>query len=137
MYNGIGLQTTKGSGTNGYVQTNKLFVRPKTGKVETKAFEGDQGTCGIKRANKDILEHDRKRQIHLKFVVLEDKLIDQGYTDDEISQKLDEARKSFEEESQKTTSLQPMKQHPTVDYMGLASVEVPCIHVKVRFCSSI
>ncbi|KAI3965956.1 hypothetical protein MKX01_010913 [Papaver californicum] len=105
MYNGIGLQTARGSGTNGYVQTNKFFVRPKTGKLETKAFEGDQGTGGIKRANKDILEHDRKRQIHLKLVVLEDKLIDQGYTDDEISQKLDEARKSFEEESQKTNIL--------------------------------
>ncbi|KAI3959719.1 hypothetical protein MKW98_018819 [Papaver atlanticum] len=105
MYNGIGLQTARGSGTNGYVQTNKFFVRPKTGKVETKAFEGDQGTGGVKRANKDILEHDRKRQIHLKLVVLEDKLIEQGYTDDEISQKLDEARKSFEEESQKTNIL--------------------------------
>ncbi|MCL7036815.1 hypothetical protein MKW94_005438 [Papaver nudicaule] len=105
MYNGIGLQTARGSGTNGYVQTNKFFVRPKTGKVETKAFEGDQGTGGVKRANKDILEHDRKRQIELKLVVLEDKLIEQGYTDDEISHKLAEARKSLEEESLKTNIL--------------------------------
>ena len=27
MYNGIGLQTVRGSGTNGYVQSNKAFVR--------------------------------------------------------------------------------------------------------------
>ncbi|CBI20826.3 unnamed protein product, partial [Vitis vinifera] len=100
MYNGIGLQTPRGSGTNGYIQTNKFFVRPKSGKVaydSGKGFEGDQGTAGVtKKPNRDILEHDRKRQIQLKLVVLEDKLVDQGYTDAEISEKLEEARKTLE-----------------------------------------
>ncbi|CAM8947322.1 unnamed protein product [Rhodiola kirilowii] len=98
MYNGIGLQTARGSGTNGYVQTNKFFVRPKTGRAaeNMKGFEDDQGTAGVsKKANKDILEHDRKRQIELKLVVLEDKLTDQGYTDAEIAEKLEEARNSL------------------------------------------
>ncbi|KAL5705556.1 hypothetical protein ACHQM5_023847 [Ranunculus cassubicifolius] len=96
MYNGIGLQTARGSGTNGYVQTNKFFIRPKSSKVETRALEGDQGTGGVKKANKEILEHDRKRQIQLKLVVLEDKLIEEGYTDAEIAEKLEETRKSLE-----------------------------------------
>ena len=100
MYNGIGLQTPRGSGTNGYIQTNKFFVKPKSGKVaydSGKGFEGDQGTAGVtKKPNRDILEHDRKRQIQLKLVVLEDKLVDQGYTDAEISEKLEEARKTLE-----------------------------------------
>lgn len=99
MYNGIGLQTPRGSGTNGYIQTNKFFVRPRTGKVaeSTRGFEDDQGTAGVsKKPNKDILEHDRKRQIELKLVILEDKLTDQGYTDDEISEKLKEARRNLE-----------------------------------------
>ena len=99
MYNGIGLQTPRGSGTNGYIQTNKFFVKPKVGKVteNTKGFEADQGTAGVTRkANKEILEHDRKRQIEIKLVVLEDKLIDQGYTDAEIAEKLDEARRTLE-----------------------------------------
>ncbi|KAF4374743.1 hypothetical protein F8388_020264 [Cannabis sativa] len=99
MYNGIGLQTPRGSGTNGYIQSNKFFVRPKTGKVaeNTRGFEGDQGMAGVSRkANKDILEHDRKRQIELKLVVLEDKLTDQGYTDAEIAEKLAEARTTLE-----------------------------------------
>ncbi|XP_043713042.1 protein starmaker isoform X5 [Telopea speciosissima] len=96
MYNGIGLQTPRGSGTNGYIQTNKFFVKPRNARVETKGFEGDQGTAGVKKANREILEHDRKRQIQLKLVVLEDKLIDQGYTDDEIQEKLEEARKTLE-----------------------------------------
>lgn len=99
MYNGIGLQTPRGSGTNGYIQTNKFFVKPKVGKVaeNTKGFEADQGTAGVTRkANKEILEHDRKRQIEIKLVVLEDKLIDQGYTDAEIAEKLAEARRTLE-----------------------------------------
>ncbi|KAK4788027.1 hypothetical protein SAY86_019346 [Trapa natans] len=99
MYNGIGLQTPRGSGTNGYIQTNKFFVKPKTGRVteNTKGFEGDQGTAGVsKKPNKDILEHDRKRQIELRLVVLEDKLTDQGYSEAEIAEKLAEARKTLE-----------------------------------------
>nr|XP_016443994.1 PREDICTED: serine/arginine repetitive matrix protein 2 isoform X1 [Nicotiana tabacum] len=104
MYNGIGLQTPRGSGTNGYIQTNKFFVKPKTNKVLVdggKGFESGQGTAGVTRkANKDILEHDRKRQIQLKLLVLEDKLTDQGYTDAEIAEKLDEARRNLEATSE-------------------------------------
>ncbi|KAF8015613.1 hypothetical protein BT93_H1205 [Corymbia citriodora subsp. variegata] len=99
MYNGIGLQTPRGSGTNGYIQTNKFFVKPKTGRVAetTRGFEGDQGMAGVsKKPNKDILEHDRKRQIELKLIVLEDKLTDQGYTEAEIAEKLQEARRTLE-----------------------------------------
>lgn len=99
MYNGIGLQTPRGSGTNGYIQTNKFFIKSRTGKVadSSRGFDDDQGMGGVmKKANKDILEHDRKRQIQLKLVVLEDKLTDQGFTDAEIAEKLEEARKTLE-----------------------------------------
>ncbi|KAH6824679.1 pre-mRNA-splicing factor [Perilla frutescens var. hirtella] len=99
MYSGIGLQTPRGSGTNGYIHSNR-FVRPKTNKVVTdssRGFDSDQGIAGVTRKpDKEILEHDRKRQIELKLLVLEDKLSDQGYTDAEIAEKLDEARKSLE-----------------------------------------
>ncbi|CAK8570073.1 unnamed protein product [Lathyrus sativus] len=99
MYNGIGLETPRGSGTNGYIQSNKFFLKPRTSKVaeNMKGFEADQGTAGVTRkANKEILEHDRKRQIQLKLVILEDKLIDQGYTESEIAEKLEEARINLE-----------------------------------------
>ncbi|CAN4128272.1 unnamed protein product [Withania somnifera] len=101
MYNGIGLQTPRGSGTNGYIQSNKFFVKPKTNKVLVdgggKGYDSSQGTAGVTRkANKDILEHDRKRQIQLKLLVLEEKLSDQGYTDTEITEKLEEARRNLE-----------------------------------------
>ncbi|KAI3774303.1 hypothetical protein L1987_48853 [Smallanthus sonchifolius] len=100
MYNGIGLQTARGSGTNGYIQSNKFFVKPKTNRVSTGnsgGYEAGQGIAGVSRKpNNEILEHDRKRQIQLKLVVLEDKLVDQGYTDDEIAEKLNEARRTLE-----------------------------------------
>jgi serine/arginine repetitive matrix protein 2 len=99
MYNGIGLQTPRGSGTNGYIQNNKFFIKSRTGRVaeNTKGFEENQGTAGVSRKpNREILEHDRKRQIELKLVVLEDTLADQGFTDAEIADKLEEARKTLE-----------------------------------------
>ncbi|XP_022742542.1 serine/arginine repetitive matrix protein 2-like [Durio zibethinus] len=105
MYNGIGLTTARGSGTNGYIQSNKFFVKPKTNRVTdaTRPFEADQGTAGLttKKPNKDILEHDRKRQIELKLVILEDKLTEQGYTESEIADKLFEARKALEAQHEK------------------------------------
>ncbi|KAA8550851.1 hypothetical protein F0562_002535 [Nyssa sinensis] len=82
MY-GFGLETARGSGTNGYIQSKKFFVKPKTGKVVVhntdQGFGKDQGTASVtKKPNKDILDHCRKRQIQLKLVVLEEKLIDHG-----------------------------------------------------------
>ncbi|XP_073136126.1 uncharacterized protein [Henckelia pumila] len=100
MYNAVGLKTARGSGTNGFVQTNKFFIKPRTDKIvmdSSKGFDSDQGIAGVTRKpNQDILEHDRKRKIQLKLLVLEEMLIDQGYTDAEIAEKLDEARKALE-----------------------------------------
>ncbi|KAI3826342.1 hypothetical protein L1987_00389 [Smallanthus sonchifolius] len=96
MYNGIGLQTAHGSSTNGYTQSNKFFVKPKKNTVLT-GNSGEQSITDVSRKpNKDILEHDRKRQIELKLVVLEDKLVDQGYSDEEIAENLKEARRPLE-----------------------------------------
>ncbi|KAL0917717.1 hypothetical protein M5K25_012800 [Dendrobium thyrsiflorum] len=101
MYNGIGLQTPRGSGTNGYIQSNKFFVKPKSARVDTSAVGGSaqpEGFGGIRKPNKDILQHDRKRQIHLRLLVLQDALADQGYTDAEIAEKIREAKKALEVE---------------------------------------
>ncbi|RWR76033.1 sarcoplasmic reticulum histidine-rich calcium-binding-like protein [Cinnamomum micranthum f. kanehirae] len=98
MYNDIELQTPSGLGTNGYIQINKFFVKTKSHEVESKEFEVAQGTADVKKANREILEHDQKRQIQLKLVLLEETLIDHGYTDDEIATKLARAQKQLEAE---------------------------------------
>ncbi|KAL0917708.1 hypothetical protein M5K25_012790 [Dendrobium thyrsiflorum] len=101
MYIGIGLQTPRGSGTNGYIQSNKFFVKPKSARVDTSAVGGSaqpEGVGGIRKPNEDILEHDRKRQIQLRLLVLQDALADQGYTDAEIAEKIREAKKALDVE---------------------------------------
>ena len=101
MYNGIGLQTARGSGTNGYVQANKFQLKHRGAKVESREFQDGAGTGGISRkANKDILEHERKRQVELKLLVLREALEEQGYTEDEIEQQLMEVRGQLETASQ-------------------------------------
>lgn len=81
MYNGIGLTTVRGSGTSGYVQTNKFNLRNQrpTGRQQT-AKPGDPGFDGPKqtKANDAILEHNRKREIERQLLELEDSLIEKG-----------------------------------------------------------
>lgn len=97
MYNGIGLSTPRGSGTNGYIQTNKFFVKSRPVRSEVKEFQNGQGAGGVlRKANKDILEHDRKRRIELKLMELEDQLVDQGYPDEEVLERVEALRKRLE-----------------------------------------
>lgn len=99
MYNGIGLQTARGSGTNGYVQANKFLVKRRTTKIEAKEFQEGAGTSGITRkANRDILEHERKRQVELKLLVLREALEEQGYTEEEIDEQIAAARVQLEDD---------------------------------------
>ncbi len=76
MYNGIGLPTPRGSGTNGYIQRNLSTVR----KFKDKNFKApdDIPVPSLRRGNTDIIEHDRKRKIEVKCMEFESLLEDQG-----------------------------------------------------------
>ncbi len=80
MYNNIGLTTPRGSGTNGYVMRNMSFLQMRREKQdylkEQELNKYDQGF--MKKANKDILEHERKREIELKCLELQDMMEEQG-----------------------------------------------------------
>ena len=80
MYNNIGLPTPRGSGTNGYVQRNLSAVRSRKEKVD---YINDEELnkleqINTRKPNKDILEHQRKREIELKCVELQDIMEEQG-----------------------------------------------------------
>ena len=77
MYNGIGLQTPRGSGTNGHVQRNWAIVRKTKEKISYKNQEGKLDSAS-KQPNKEILDHDRKRKIEVKCTELSDKLENLG-----------------------------------------------------------
>ena len=81
MYNGIGLTTPRGSGTNGHVQRNWALVKPrvkeKNYRTETELAVLDASVN--RQPNKEILDHERKRKIELKCTEFMDILEDQGY----------------------------------------------------------
>lgn len=68
MYNGIGLTTPRGSGTNGYVQRNLSFVKHRIERQEYARIDQIRPDVA-KKPNQEILEHQRKRQIEVKVAV--------------------------------------------------------------------
>lgn len=105
MYNGIGLRTPRGSGTNGYVQRNLSFVKPQNErqKLETnRLYSGDQEVQQRvgdkwkarqgKGPNKAILEHERKREVEVKLMELRLELESRGYTEEEIETRIEKLR---------------------------------------------
>ncbi|KXJ83324.1 hypothetical protein RP20_CCG007058 [Aedes albopictus] len=81
MYNGIGLQTPRGSGTNGHVQRNVAFVRP--GKKDNVNYRTEDDLAKLdaqsnRQPNQGILDHERKRKIEVKCAELEEVLESQG-----------------------------------------------------------
>jgi serine/arginine repetitive matrix protein 2 len=104
MYNGIGLQTPRGSGTSGHVQASRFLAKPRPsssagGGTPNPPHTGGSGLDGARKPNKDILEHDRKRQVELRLLVLRDALEEQGYSEAEIEERVGEARKTAEIEA--------------------------------------
>ena len=81
MYNGIGLETARGSGTNGYVQRNLSFIRRHKDKVDLKSEEELKKIDALmtKGPNKDILDHERKRKVELKCMEMQELMEEQGY----------------------------------------------------------
>ncbi|CAG9536168.1 unnamed protein product [Cercopithifilaria johnstoni] len=95
MYNGIGLQTARGSGTNGYVQANlaNLLLSKKrvayNSEADIKRAEAEIN----KQPNKELLEHYRKRHIELKCTDFEMLMENKGFDEAEIQNKVNEYRK--------------------------------------------
>jgi serine/arginine repetitive matrix protein 2 len=77
MYNGIGILTPRGSGTSGYVQTNKFNLRPGAAqRVDLRKLDETGPTQ--RQPNKGILDHNRKREIELEIAKLEEDLLEEG-----------------------------------------------------------
>lgn len=98
MYNGIGLTSVRGSGTNGYVQKNMAHVsRQRTARAKSVDSAADRGDDlkAPRQANTEILEHNRKRQVEVKVMELRVTLEDQGVAEEEIERKVEALRTSL------------------------------------------
>lgn len=95
MYNGIGLQTARGTGTNGYVQanlSNLLFSKNRTD-YNTEA-DIAKAEAEVNRApNVELLDHEYKRTMEIKCIEFEDLMEGKGFSEEEIQAKVDEYRK--------------------------------------------
>jgi len=89
MYNGIGLQTARGSGTNGYVQKNLSAIRKTKEKVSDYREKEDNA---VRPFDPELVEHDRRRQAELRCVELRDLLEEQELSEAEIDRKVNDFR---------------------------------------------
>ena len=79
MYNGIGLKTARGSGTNGFVQRNLSYIRPSRVLQFTQTQNQEIVEPKLKSQDKSILEHQARRKIEVALLDLRDKMEEQGY----------------------------------------------------------
>lgn len=99
-YNGVGLSTARGSGTNGYIQRNSGSLNIRQGPPGGTAagyqryedYLNEIAKPPVHRTpDQGILEHERKRQIEVKCLELQDKLEDEGWVvDGRADARLDE-----------------------------------------------
>jgi serine/arginine repetitive matrix protein 2 len=101
MYNGIGLQTVRGSGTNGYVQSNKAFVKAVNVRTAQELNRGgmskeeDWKARTAPEGNASIVEHARKRAVELKVAELRDEMEDGGASEEMIEEHCEKMRKEL------------------------------------------
>ncbi|KAF2161050.1 hypothetical protein M409DRAFT_59567 [Zasmidium cellare ATCC 36951] len=103
MSSNVGLSTPRGSGTSGYVQRNSANLKPRDN-AQPYPKDIDSIKHRQRQPDKEILEHDRKREIEVKVFELRDKLEDEGVDEDEIDDQCDALRKKLEAEQSKAGS---------------------------------
>ena len=104
MYNGVGLQTARGSGTSGFVQANIARVAPGQkaklqdyGKILKQLKEAPQPLP--KPPNQELIMHEKKRKIEGQLFSLGKKLREAGAkTEEEIQGILKEERRKMHDD---------------------------------------
>ena len=105
MYNGVGLQTPRGSGTSGYIQKNKSYLAPGQKPKTLINKQGDYGkilqqmkanpTPLPRPPNPEILKHEMLRKIEVEVYKKEKELKLKQTPADEMRQSLEKLRKQL------------------------------------------
>ncbi|KAI8305313.1 Pre-mRNA-splicing factor CWC21 [Colletotrichum sp. SAR11_59] len=95
MSDNVGLSTPRGSGTSGYVQRNLAHMRPRDYGAPYPPKDADSLRHKQRQPDKEILEHDRKREVEVKVLDLRDTLEDEGLEEEEIETRCDELRQKL------------------------------------------
>ncbi|KAJ2847349.1 RNA-splicing factor [Coemansia brasiliensis] len=93
MYNGIGLSTPRGSGTSGHVVKNASSLGPskRDGLSKRHDYRRDRD-LKAKPLDKGIIDHERKRQVEVQCLELQDRLEDRGVDEAEIEDRVNALR---------------------------------------------
>ncbi|RKP38325.1 cwf21 domain-containing protein, partial [Dimargaris cristalligena] len=86
MYNGIGLGTARGSGTNGFVVRNLGHLKQRKDPIRPRERES---------VSAELKAHKRKRDIEVKCLELRDELEDDGVDEEAIEMQVDALRKKL------------------------------------------
>lgn len=90
MYNGIGLPTPRGSGTNGYVSKNLAHVN-KGRQFKHNIVSKPDPTIN-EPPNLELVLHKKKREIEAKCLKLREELEDEGWNKDTIDKEVNRYR---------------------------------------------
>ncbi|KAH7344569.1 hypothetical protein B0J17DRAFT_6446 [Rhizoctonia solani] len=93
MYNGIGLTTPRGSGTNGYVVRNLSQMRSRDGQQDMHKF--DQGPPKHREPDAGILEHERLRKIEVRCLELRLELEENNIPEENIEAEVSKLREQL------------------------------------------
>ncbi|KAL6449582.1 CWC21 Pre-mRNA-splicing factor CWC21 [Candida maltosa Xu316] len=129
-YNGIGLQSVRGSATSGHVQKSLSSKVSKPGQHESRKAQIKQSSRqqqlekvekNRELAKKELLnDREKLRKIEVKCMDLRDDLEDQGLDDDEVEKKVKELRDKLTAEMKDEG-----KKKVTYEYKRLYSEEEP------------
>jgi len=123
-YNGIGLQTPRGSGTNGYVQRSLANIRKKPQTPYSRDNDYDKPQTKARKPNPDIMEHDRKREIEVQCFELQDKLEEEGLDEDEIEKKVVKLRDELTKQAPSSQNVKSLKPHQIHDLAAAKEKEM-------------
>ena len=90
MYNGIGLPSARGSGTNAHVQRNLSNLKPKPSREEKKPEMTSK-----RKPNADLAKHEQKREIELRCLELRTDLEEEGLDKKLIDKKVKQLREQL------------------------------------------
>ncbi|XP_069741050.1 serine/arginine repetitive matrix protein 3 isoform X2 [Narcine bancroftii] len=112
--NGEGLPCPRESCTNGCGQPMVSTAPQRKGSgAECSAEEElkQMEPMVVKKANREILDHERKRRVELKCMELQEMMEEQGYTHEEIRQKVGTFRQMLMEKEGVLTKENPQEHH--------------------------
>lgn len=112
MYNNIGLATPRGSGTSGYVVSNRAKSRNFQSKLdfmkELKSLR-ENILKPERRANQEIVTHNTKRQVYVRLEEIRERLEHEGKSKDEIETILKKAETKLLEKLKQRGALNSAK----------------------------